>query len=138
MNAKRVIITVIATFAVVWVTDFLIHQFVLQKDYIATKELWRSESEMKQALKWLMVGELMSATGLAVLWLRGFAATAKPGCAVGFGLFAGLLGSAYAPIFHAVMPIPGLLCVKWVVFGVIQSILVSLVLFALTRPAKAA
>jgi len=137
MNAKRVIITIIAAFGVVWVTDFLIHQVILQKDYIATKDLWRSEADMLKAFKWLLAGELMAATGLAVLWLRGFAATAKPACAMGFGAFAGLLGSSYAPAFHAVMPIPGLLCVKWVVFGVLQSILVSLVLHAITRPAKA-
>ncbi len=137
MNAKRVITTIIAAFVAVWATDFLIHQVILQKDYIATKELWRSEADMLKALKWLMLGELMAATGLAILWLRGFAATAKPACALGFGVFAGLLGSSYAPIFYAVMPLPGLLCVKWVVCGVLQSTLVSLLLYALTRPRKA-
>jgi hypothetical protein len=138
MNAKRTIINVIAAFAVIWVTDFLIHQVVLKADYLATKNLWRSPDEMRLLFKWILVAELMAAAGLTVVWLNAFAATAKPADALRFGLFAGLLGSAYAPMFHAVMPIPGLLCVKWVIFGVLQAIFVSLVLYALTRPAKTA
>lgn len=138
MNAKRTIITVIAAFAVVWVTDFLIHQVVLQADYAATKALWRSPEEMMQLFKWILVGELLVAAGMTVLWINGYAATAKPADALKFGLFAGLFGTGYAPMFHAVMPIPGLLCLKWVIFGVLQCILVSLVLYALTRPGKTA
>lgn len=138
MNAKRTIITVIAAYAVVWVTDYLIHEMALKADYLATKNLWRDPEQMKHFFKWILVGELLVATGLTVIWNRGFAATAKPMCALGFGTFAGLLGGAYAPIFYAVMPIPGLLCVKWFIFGVLQCILVSLTLHALTRPAKTA
>ena len=41
-------------------------------------------------------------------------------------------------MMHSVMPLPGLLCVKWVLFGDIQCIFVSLVLYALTRPATTA
>lgn len=138
MNAKRTIITVIAAYAVVSVTDYLIHQVILKADYLATKNLWRSAEEMKLLFKWILVAELMTAAGLTVVWIKGFAATAKPTCALGFGTFAGLLATAYVPMFHAVMPIPGMLCVKWIVFGVLQSIFVSLVLYALTRPAKTA
>lgn len=138
MNAKRTIINVIAAYAVVWVTDYLIHEVALKADYLATKSLWRDPEQMKLLFKWILVGELMTASGLTVLWINAFAATARLADALRFGLFAGLLGTAYAAVFHAVLPIPGLLCVKWVIFGVLQAIFVSLVLYALTRPAKAA
>ncbi|MFN0080620.1 MAG: hypothetical protein ACKVY0_29480 [Prosthecobacter sp.] len=134
MNAKHTIITVFAAFAVVSATDYLIHQVILKADYLATKSLWRSPAEMKLLFNWILVAELMAAAGLTVVWVNAFAATARPADAFRFGLFAGLLASAYAPMFHAVMPIPGLLCVKWVIFGVLQCILVSFVLYELARP----
>lgn len=139
MTAKRMIITVIAAYAVIWVTDYLIHEIAMKADYLATKHLWRTPEEtMRNLFRWILVGELMAGTALTVIWVRGFAATAKPTCALAFGATAGLLATAYAPIMHSVMPLPGLLCVKWVLFGDLQCIFVSLVLYALTRPATTA
>lgn len=121
-------------FATVWITDLMIHELFMRADYISAVGLWRAPGELKQFLKWLVVGEFMAAAGLTVIWINRCAPTAtRPASAVRFGLFAGLLTNSYAPLLYAVMPLPGMLCLKWVLFGTLQTITVSLVLYYVTR-----
>jgi hypothetical protein len=134
MNPKRTVLILMTAFATVWITDLIIHELLLRRDYIATVGLWRSPADMRSLLKWLVVGEFMAAAGLTVLWInRGAPTSTRPASAVRFGLFAGLITNAYAPLMYAVIPIPGLLCLKWVLFGTLQTIVVSLVLYYVTR-----
>lgn len=134
MNPKRTLVILMTTFAAIWITDLLIHQLALQSDYVATMHLWRTPESMKQFLKWLMVGQFMAAAGLTVIWINRCAAnTMTFKSAARFGFFVGLIGNAYSPIFYAVMPLPGLLCLKWVIFGILQSVVVTLVLYVTTR-----
>lgn len=121
-------------FATVWITDLIIHELLLRADYIASIGLWRAPGDLKNFLKWLVVGEFMAAAGLTVIWINRCAPTAtRPASAVRFGLFAGLLTNAYSPLLYAVMPLPGLLCLKWVLYGTLQTIAVSVVLYYATR-----
>lgn len=135
MNPKRTSVIFMATFAAVLITDLLIHQLAMQADYVASMHLWRSQEAMQHLLKWLMVGQCMAATGLTVIWINRYAmdTSVTIRSAVRFGFFAGLIGSAYAPIFYAVMPLPGMICVKWAVFGILQSIVVTLGLYFITK-----
>lgn len=134
MNPKRTLVILMTTFATIWITDLLIHELAMRADYIATMSLWRSPEVMKQFFKWLVVGQFMAAAGLTVIWINRCAAnTMTVKSAARFGFFVGMIGTAYAPIFYAVMPLPGMLCLKWVIFGILQSIVVTLVLFVTTR-----
>ncbi len=134
MNPKITLLILMIAFATVWITDLVIHELFLRADYIATIGLWRSPADMKLLLKWLVVGEFMAAAGLTVIWINRCAPTAAgPGSAVRFGIFAGLLTNSYSPLMYAVLPIPGMLCFKWVLFGILQTIVVSLVLYYTTR-----
>ncbi|MBE2283901.1 MAG: hypothetical protein IAE77_10635 [Prosthecobacter sp.] len=134
MNPKRTIVIFMATFAAIWITDLLIHQLAMQADYVASMHLWRSSDTMKHFLKWLVVGQCMAAAGLTVIWINRCAAnTVTIKSAARFGFFVGLIGTAYAPVFYAVMPLPGMICVKWAVFGILQSIVVTLVLYFTTK-----
>lgn len=133
MNTKRLLLCLVAAFVTVFVTDYLIHQILLAPDYAASKALWRSEETMQQFLHWLMIGELLWVLGVTLLWVKGFAERACWTCVLGFGFSTGLVGTVYVPTFYAVMPLPGALCVKWFVAGLLQSLLVTLVLHLITK-----
>ena len=134
---KRFLIPLLATFAVIFVTDMVIHGMILKPDYEASKALWRSEAAMQQCMGSMMLGQFMLALGMVLFWLRGSVEKANWQSAFTFGLTAGLLGLAYIPIFYAVQPLPSTLCVKWVVFGLSQTLVTSVVLFLVTRSKKA-
>lgn len=137
MNTKRFLICLIAAFVTISATDFVIHQIILKPDYMATMSLWRTEATMQEHMSWIFIGEFIVALGMTMLWLRGFAEKATMNCVFGFGLSAGMLLSAYAATFYAVMPIPGLLCVKWALYGLLQTMLTTTVLYMLSRPKAA-
>jgi len=48
MNRKRLVLAIVAAFAGIWVTDFLIHGVWLANTYKATASLWRPEAEMQR------------------------------------------------------------------------------------------
>lgn len=134
MNPKRTIVILLTTFAAIWITDMLIHELAMKADYVAAGSLWRSRAAMPHFIKWLMVGQFMMAGGLTVIWINRCAPnTTTFRSAIRFGFFIGLIATAYAPIFYAVMPIPAMMCLKWAVYGILQSIVVTLVLFVTTR-----
>ncbi|OYW73229.1 MAG: hypothetical protein B7Z37_22285 [Verrucomicrobia bacterium 12-59-8] len=134
MNPKRTIVILMIAFATIWTTDLLIHQLAMKSDYLAAVGLWRTPDGMNQLIKWLMVGQFMAAAGLTVIWINRCAPnTTTLKSAARFGFFVGMIATSYVPIFYAVMPIPGLICVKWVLFGILQSIVVTLVVYVTTR-----
>lgn len=134
MNPKRTLLILMVAFATVWITSLIVHELIMRKDYFNMMNLWRTPATLHNFLKWLVVGKFMAAAGLTVLWInRGAPTASRPASAVRFGLFAGLLTTSYAPVLYAVMPVPGLVCLKWVLFGTLQTVLVSLVLYYTTR-----
>lgn len=139
MNPKRTLLILMTAFAAMWITDLVTHELILREDYLSLK-IWRDEETMRNLLKWLVVGDFMAAAGMTVIWINRCAPnTTRAFSAVRFGFFAGLLSNAYVPILFTVLPLPGILCFKWVLFGILQSIVVSLVLYYTTRAlAKAA
>ncbi len=134
MNAKRLIIGIVAVFAGIWVTNFLIHGVWLQSTYAATMSLWRPEAEMKSHMAWLMLGQFLAAAAFVVIWAQGFAATAHFACACIYGFVMGLFAEAGTLITYAVQPLPGDLAVKWFVAGIVQSVLMGILVFIVYKP----
>ena len=134
MNPKRLILAIIAVFAGVFATDFLIHHVWLMGDYKASASLWRPENEMGGHIGWLFGGELLAAVAFVMIYAKGFADKACPLCAVMFGLFMALFSQANTLISYAVQPLPGNLAAKWVVAAVAQGILIGLIVFFVYKP----
>jgi hypothetical protein len=134
MSTARIAFSVVILFVAVWLTDVLIHAVLLGADYKATKELWRSEAELMTYLPWTWLGQLFAAISMTLLYARGFARRRCLGEACLFGFLMALMGQAFVPTFYLVQPLPGLLCVKWMVLGAIQGVLLGLVLYAVCRP----
>ena len=137
MNPKRLVLAVVAAFAFVWVTDFLIHGVWLKNDYAASMGLWRPEAEMQGRMGWVMLGELLATVTFVVLYAKGFAEKARPLCAVMFGLFMALFSQANTLITFAVQPIPGSLAAKWFIAAVVQGVLLGLLVFFVYKPKSA-
>ena len=127
MNPKRLLLAIIAAFAAIFFTDFLIHGLWMQTVYKATMHLWRSDEEMQAHMGWLCAGQLLAAGTFVLIWAKGFAATGCRKCAVMYGLCMGLFSQANTLISYAVQPLTLEIVWKWTLSGVLQGIVVGLV-----------
>ena len=126
MNIKRLIFAILAAFALIFVTDFLIHGYWLMADYEATKPLWRPESEMHSHFCWMLFAQFLCAATFVIIWAKGFAGR-DLATGVTFGFLMGLFQQTWAIINYVVMPLPGPLAVKWFLSGLAQAILLGIV-----------
>ncbi len=128
MNIKRLILTIVVAFVVLWVTDFLIHGVWMMPDYRATQQLWRTDAEMTSHMGWMLAAQLLFVITFVILWAKGFAErTSNISCAVGYGLLMGLFSGVWALIMYVVIPMPGSIAAKWFFAGLAQTILLGLV-----------
>lgn len=137
MNPTRLITAILTVFVGISATDFLIHQVWLAESYAATAGLWRADADMKAHMPWVMGGEFLVAVMFVTLWARGFASPACPTRATIYGLIVGLLLQTNTVMMFAVQPLPASLAIKWFVAGVVQSILMSLLVWAVYKPKPA-
>src|SRR5689334_16074033 len=100
MNPRRLAVAIIAVFAGIWITDFLIHAIWLGNTYKETASLWRPEAEMQKNMGWLMLGQFLAAATFVMLWAKGFAEKACIRCACMFGLVMGLFSQAHTLIAY--------------------------------------
>lgn len=123
---KRLLLAIIAAFAVIFATDFLIHGWWLTPDYEATKPLWRPENEMHTHFFWMLVAQFLCAATFVIIWAKGFAGR-DVATGIIFGLLMGLFQQIWAIINYVVMPIPGTLAAKWFLSGLVQAVLLGIV-----------
>ena len=135
MNPKRLLLAIIAAFAAIFFTDFLIHGLWMQPVYKATMHLWRTDEEIQAHMGWLCAGQLLAAVTFVLIWAKGFAATGCRKCAVMYGLCMGLFSQANTLISYAVQPLTLEIVWKWMLSGVLQGIVVGLVVQSVYKPA---
>lgn len=133
MNMKRLLLAIVAAFAIIFGTDFLIHGFWLNPDYEATKSLWRPESEMQAHFHWMLIAQLLCAATFVIIWAKGFAGR-DIGTGITFGLLMGMFQGIWAIINYVVMPLPGALATKWFLAGVVQCVLLGIVTALIYKP----
>ena len=148
MNPKRILIALIAAFIALSATDYLIHQVWLKNTYaLDIGKLWRTETDMQAHMSGIFIGQFLIAIAFTMLWTRialggaGIQCAIALGgagiqCAIALGVFMGLAYSGGVVIQGAVQPLPDGLVMKWIISGILQSVLVSVVLFFVHKPAK--
>ena len=137
MNPKRIILALIAAFIALSATDYLIHQVWLKDTYaLDIGKLWRAEADMKAHMSGIFVGQFLVAVAFTMLWARIALGGAGIQCAIALGVFMGLAYSGGVVIQGAVQPLPDGLVMKWIISGILQSVVVSVVLFVVHRPTK--
>ena len=137
MNWKRFINAVIVGFVALFVMDLIIHVLILGEIYKPlTGTLLRSEADMNSKMWAYYIGAFFFT--LLFVWIYTYGVKGK-GVIEGFrygiyiGLFYIVVGSFMCwPIF----PIPGALLWLWILFGMIEMIILGLIVGAIYKPAK--
>ena len=122
INKKKLVLTVLAVFTYVFISDFVIHGLILNGQYKETASLWRPEEEMRSFMPWMLLGQFLIAKFFCVIFARGY-----EGKGTAEGLRFGLLVAPFsvAPFFiqYAVTPLPQTILWSWVVLGFIQTVI---------------
>ncbi|MEO0415789.1 MAG: hypothetical protein AAF226_12660, partial [Verrucomicrobiota bacterium] len=109
----RILLGIFVVFLAVFISDFVIHQLFMQKDYEATSKLWRHPDEMLRFMHFMLAGQLLGALAFTFLYLKGFSGSPLKGALV-FGLLIACFHIAIILIFYAVMPLTIAILIKWV------------------------
>ncbi len=138
MNTKRLIMAILVGFVFVFATDFVIHGVWMKPDYAATKDLWRTESEMQARFPWMLGGQFLAGAMFVILWAFGFAERGSLRCAAMYGLMMGFFSQAQTLIMYVVSPLPPELAVKWFLCGLAQGVLLGVITALVYKPAASA
>lgn len=135
MNVKRLLLAMVAVYAVTYASDFLVHGLWLRADYQAAKPLWRPSEEMRTFQNWIILARVIAVVTFVLVWAIGFAGR---GIVTGmvFGLLMGMSQHVWAIINYVAMPVPGPLAAKWFVGGVVEGVVLGLVTALLYKPAR--
>ncbi len=131
VNLRRLILATLAVFAVIVVSDFLVHSVFLSPLY-NNENVWRPEIGPASRMIWIGIGQLLMAALFAWLWARFAIAAGKPGLrrALGFGLLMGLFLQTHTLVLYGSYPtLSARLAVNWFVSGVVQSLAAGVVVF---------
>ena len=126
MNIKRLLLTILAGFVLIFATDFLIHSVWLMPDYNATKTLWRPEAEMGSHIGLMLFAQLLCAATFVIIWAKAYAGRSIVEGAV-FGLLMGVFQQVWAIVDYVVIPMPGELAAKWFFAGLAQAVLLGVI-----------
>jgi len=134
MNIRRLLLTILAGFAFVFATDYLIHVLWLAPDYKASAALWRPEDEMKKRFLILLFAQFLCALAFVYIWGRtGWRRrTILDGAT--FGFWMGLFQQVTSIVLYVVSYLPWQLALKWIGAGLLQSILLGALAAVVYRP----
>jgi len=88
---------------------------------------------MTSHFPFMLAAQFLFAAMLCMIWALGFAGRSL-GTAIAFGLFMGLFQQVWPIASYVVMPLPGSIAVKWIISGVLQVILVTIVAALVYKP----
>jgi hypothetical protein len=121
MNWKRFWMTSAVMFAWVFLSDMVIHGWLLGNMYHQTASLWRSEQEMQAFMGWMMGSQFIAAFFFSFIFTKGYE---NKGWQEGarYGLLMGLFSLSHMGMQFATTPLPAQIFWAWVSTGMIQFI----------------
>lgn len=134
MNVGRWLLAMAAGAVVVVVSDMAIHGVWLADRYQQTAALWRGESEMMARFPWMTGAQVLAGITFVSIWVLGAARGATLLRALIYGLLMGLFSQAHTLSMYVVLPLPDDLAVKWFVSGMAQTLVLSVITWAIYRP----
>jgi hypothetical protein len=132
MNIKF-LISWLVIFVLWMLGGFAVHAWLLQADYAATG-LFRPEEEQQQFMLWMILAHATMAAAFVWIYARGVEAKEWLGQGLRFGLAVSLL--AVVPIYliyYCVLPMPGAVVVKQIIFDTIVTVILGVVVAFLYR-----
>src|SRR4051794_38408088 len=134
MNLKKLFLACLAAFVVIFVLEFVLHAVLLKSAYIALpKAMMRSETDFQHHFALLLLGQLLIAFALALIFATGF---------VGGGAGAGMrLGSMFGVIYFgtnlitfAVQPFTVPIVAAWTIGGFVEMAIAGALVGAIYKP----
>jgi len=125
---KRFFIAWLVVFIAWFGCSFVVHGLLLHGDYVAQAHLYRPEAESQQMMPFMALAHLLMAGAFVWIYARGV--ETKPWVAQGlrFGVVVALLTTVpWFLIYYVVMPLPGMLVVKQIVFESIQLLILGVI-----------
>jgi hypothetical protein len=134
VNWKRLALSIVAVFAFIFVSDFVIHGKLLAETYKATASVWRPESEMMSYMPFMTLGQLVIAAFFCLIFTYGYQGRGA-GEGVRYGLYMG--GFSAGPMLgqYAYLPVPGSLVFTWVFAMLFQAIVSGIIVASIYKPA---
>lgn len=128
MNAKKYLTSVLVVFVVYSALAYLVHEVLLRPDYDAVRSVFRPFPEFTRLMPLVYLGNLVFALALCLIYARGY----QPGRnwigqGARFGLIVGTLLAPLALTEFVIYPLPGVLALKWILFGYFQLLICGLV-----------
>ncbi len=133
---KKYFFISILFFVYIFLSDFLIHGVILKQAYLQTASFWRSELEMQQMFKWMVLGQASVAFAVTCLYELG-EFFSRFGKTISFAGAMFVFRAASLVIMYVVEPYPFDLVCKWIGLEGVQIFLGSILLFVLSRNRKA-
>lgn len=137
MNWKQFVIAVIVALVALGVMDYLINVVILGDAYESLMgTIFRTEEDMCSKMWAMYIGEFIFV--LMFVWIYTYGVRGR-GIMEGFryGIYIGLL---YMPIsslaMWAMLPVSGWLAWMWMIFGLIEMIILGLIVGAIYKTAK--
>ena len=136
---KKFWIAVAVMFVLGMLLDFVVHAVLLQADYLALPALYRSEQDAAPFFPYMLLAHVLMAGGFVWVYQQGRsdAAWFAQGMRFGMAMTILLTVPGYL-IYYAVQPLPQLLVLKQIIFGVLQTLILGVAVAWLARPAPAA
>ena len=134
MNAKT-IMTCLATGVVYIALEMGLHRGLLAGAYQATSTIWRPQSEMKNLLPIMMLGQVLFGFFFGFIYTRGYESgkgTLSQGFRYGL-MMALMLGPMSGLVWYVVLPIPQNIAFAWAIGGSVQMIILGLVAGAIYK-----
>jgi hypothetical protein len=134
MNVKRYILSSLAVFVTTIVLDIVTHRVILAPAYEATRSVWRPDSAIIPA--WTIVPVALTiAFVFTYMFVKGCSKSRGIGDGLRFGGISGVFISLpISYMLYAMLPIPFSLALQWLVYGLIQTILMGITASSIYRP----
>ena len=131
---KNFLGTWVVVFVLWFLSEYVVHGVLLQADYMALSNLFRSAADSQQYFPLMIVAHIVLAGAFTWIYLRGH--EAKPWLPQGlrFGFAVALLTviPTYT-IYYAIQPMPGMLTVKQALYDTIVLLMLGAVAAFMNR-----
>lgn len=139
MSMGKTIGAILGGFVLVSATSYLIHQVILQPDYMASASSWRDPEDITHRMWALLLANLIYVIGAVIIYSRGVENKSWPAQGIRFGILLALVTTVYSSLSSwAVIEVPHILAVKWMCMEGIQCLLLGLLIAAILQPKNAA
>ncbi len=132
VDKKTFIFSMLAIYAFLFASDWVIHGHLLKGMYQETASLWRTEEQMKSMCIWMFVAYFFMSKYFVFIFARG-CETSGVGEGARYGTLVGLLLIGGCFMQYAILPITQGILWSWVAATMFQTILGGVIVGAIYK-----